>query len=280
MTHEFGHAVSMEMWKLADELSVLDAAILITGNDPSAKHTVHDLEVDMSYLEQTTTGHKGFDAAFNALRSAILANKLRARVVFPVDVDPSRLSAVVRAGWPISELSGQLLSQCADAVILQREPDWKQTTVEVEELKRWLRSRNSRPPFFFPLNDIQPKPRAKVRDYMDPSHLRYSGKLACAVAAWEALSDLPENRPTIQAIRDWVTRHGERYRVGSGGKVPKNALEQIAKVVNWKLAGGAPKTGGQVSGKPTQDPHGTAESVPQKQKMQPFDGEDEEPPFL
>lgn len=98
MTHEFGHAVSMEMWKLADELSVLDAAILITGNDPSAKHTVHDLEVDMSYLEQTTTGHKGFDAAFNALRSAILANKLRARVVFPVDVDPSRLSAVVRAG--------------------------------------------------------------------------------------------------------------------------------------------------------------------------------------
>lgn len=278
---EFDKARSMIMWSLADELSVVNAAILITGNDPSATHPVHDLDVDMTYREKTTTGHKGFDAAFNALRSAILANKLQAKVVYSVDVDPAELRAVVRDGRQVSALSGQLLSQCADAVLLQREPDWKQTVIEVEELKRWLRSRNYRPPFFFPPTDNQPKPRPKVRDYMDPSHHRYSAKLACAVAAWEALSDLPENRPIMKAIRDWVTSHGEKYRVGSNGKVPENALEQIAKVVNWKPTGGAPKTGGQVSGKSTQDSHGVVGSVRQEQKMQPFDDEyDEEPPFL
>ncbi|ACP23930.1 hypothetical protein NGR_c01270 [Sinorhizobium fredii NGR234] len=286
MNREFDKA--MEAWRLPDELSVVDAAILITGNDPSAEHEVYDHKMRRAFLEQVTTGHRGFEAAFSALRSAILANKLQARVVFSVDVERAELRAVVRGSRQISELSGQLLSHCADAVSLQWEPDWKQTTVEVKELRRWLESRNHRPPFFFPTTETQPEPRPKVRDFMDRTHLRYSAKLACAVAAWEALADLPKSKAVKDAICDWVAEHGERYAkpgdrngFGAAGKVTGSALDQIASVVNWKPQGGAPRTGGEVSGKSGQVPNSGVGPARQDQKMQPLDDEGgEEPPFL
>lgn len=284
MTGEFDKAVSMAMWTLADELSVVNAAILITGNDPSATHSVHDFEVDMTYREQTTTGHRGFDGAFNALKSAILADKLQARVVFSVDVNPAELSAVVRGSRQLSQLSGQLLSECADAVYLQWEPDWKQTMVEVEELKRWLQSRDYRPPFFFPTTETAPEPTPtptpKVRDFTDPAHLRYSDKLACAVAAWEAITQPRRGKSVKQTISAWVKEHGAKY-TRDGNPFSNQATDDIAIVANWNPGGGTPRTGAQVSGKSAQVPNSGVGPARQDQKMQPLDDEEgDEPPYL
>lgn len=278
---EFDKARSMIMWSLADELSVVNAAILITGNDPSAEHEVYDHKMRMAFVEQVTNSHKGFDAAFSALRSAILANKLPARVVFSVDVDAARLRAAVRDSRQLSELSGQLLSECADAVSLQREPDWKETMIEVEELKRWLQSRNYRPPFFFPTTKTQPEPRPKVRDFMDPTHPRYSAKLACAVAAWEAVTQSSRGKTVKQTISAWVKEYGAKYDRDGNAKFSNQARYDIATVVNWDTDGGAPRIGAQVSGKSTQVPNSGVGPARQDQKMQPLDDEEgEEPPYL
>ncbi len=60
----------LDYWRLADELSVVDAAILITGNDPSQTHDSADFNEPPEFVQ--TTNYEGFDAAFKALRTAIL----------------------------------------------------------------------------------------------------------------------------------------------------------------------------------------------------------------
>lgn len=278
MNREFERAFSMKEWRLADELSVVNAAILITGNDPSAEHDVYDPKMRMAFREQVTNGHKGFDATFSALRSAILANKLQARVVFSVDVDAAGLRAVVRGSRQLSELSGQPLSECADAVYLQWEPDWKQTTVEVEELKRWLQSRNYLPPFFFPTTESAPKATPKVGDFMDPAHSRYSAKLACAVAAWEAITQARRAKSVKQTISAWVKEHGANY-TRDGNAFSTQARDDIATIANWDTGGGTP--GVHVSGKSAQIANSGVGPARQVQKIQPVDEEEgEEPPFL
>ncbi len=267
---------------MSGQFSVVNAAVLITGNNPSVTHSVYDPETDASYLDQFT-GYTGFHAVFEALKNAIRSEQLAAAVAFPLEVtDPgvalSNLRAVIRHGRNISEIQGCDLSKFADVLSLQREPDWSRTTVEVDELKRWLRSRNHFAPFFFPPTEKPSKSKPKPRDYMDKSHPHYSRKLACAVAAWEALLSLPKSKPTMDAIKKWVSDNGASYDVGKDGKVPINALEQIAKVVNWNVLGGAPETGRQVSGKSAEGLYTTTGSARQNQKMQPLQDDDEDMP--
>lgn len=280
MNHEFDEAISMKEWRLSDELSVVNAAILITGNDPSTEREVYDPKMRRAFLEQVTNGHKGYDATFNALRSAILANKLQARVVFSVDVDAEELRAVVRVSQQLSQLGGQLVSACKDAVYLQREPDWKQTMVEVDELKRWLQSRNFRPAFFFPTTETASEPIPKVGNFMDPNHHRYSDKLACAVAAWEAITQPRRGKSVKQTISAWIKEHGAKY-TRDGNPFSNQAREGIATLANWNPGGGTPRTGVQDPGKSAQDPDSGVGPARQAQKMQPPDhDESKEPPYL
>jgi hypothetical protein len=62
-------------------LSVVDAAILILGEDADEKEEIYD---NGSYVgEKQKTSYKRFEAVFRALRIAILKNRLRAILSFP-----------------------------------------------------------------------------------------------------------------------------------------------------------------------------------------------------
>ncbi len=254
----------LDCWRIADELSVVDIAILITGNDPSQTHDVAELNEPPNLVQ--TTDYEGYDAAFKALRNAILNNRLRATLAFrardphhidthdafgerlpyrreieedlyevriPYDtlVRASNYSATIFVDRKLSDLHK------ASTLFLLKEPDWKETTVEFEELKRWLSAKGRHPTFFFP--------NGAKEGFRDKGHPRYSPKLACAVAAWEAVKRPKKNLSVKATVEKWVRANAVTFgMVGSDDVPTKQAVDQVAAVVNWAPGGGANRTGG------------------------------------
>lgn len=71
--------------------------------------------------------------------------------------------------------------------------------------------------------------------YMDPSHPRYSAKLAATVRAWQAVAD--EGKTSVkQALEGWLREHADEFGLTNEG------IKQCSKVANWQPLGGAPKT--------------------------------------
>lgn len=253
---------SLELWRLADTLSVTNAAILITGGDPSS----HFWNDDGARVQETWQ-HDGYEAAFNALRGAILSNKLQAsvkhsmrgsRVGFsghegegPYDIlsqpneeqisydlliarhDKSINRGAIVPGktslnFSLDDLRGErFLYVC-------KEPNWDQTTVDVDHLQEWLKHRGVFPAFFFP--------EGRTDSVLNRNNNRYSAKLACAIAAWEAVKTKVPNKSVKQTLQDWVQSNGVQYGLGENGVVSPNAAEEIAKIANWDPKGGANPT--------------------------------------
>jgi hypothetical protein len=109
MNDDFGPPIDpLDYWRLCDELSVVQAALLIVGVDPSGMQ---------EGIDHTRPSNRpmGYNAAKAALINAVNGKRLAATVVNSLGED----------GWS----SG---------------PDWHQTTIMVEDLRVWLRARASR----------------------------------------------------------------------------------------------------------------------------------------
>lgn len=115
------------------------------------------------------------------------------------------------------------------------EPEW--STVERESLLAWLRGRGIKSGFFFPKTVDTP-------DYLDPRNARFAPKLAAAVGAWLSVED-PGAKSPKQALDKWLREHAVQFGLTDDeGKVNETAIEECAKVANWRPGGGAPKTPG------------------------------------
>ena len=211
----------LDYWRLCHELSVIQAALLIVGEDPAG--TEH-LVLEWKPENRPT----GFDGTFAALKHAINGKGLPATV---------RRQSWER-GWNEDPDEGENV-RCADTrgrqIIYKANPDWDLTTVTVDDLRRWLVSRGLRTGFFFPQASEGP-------DYLEPSHPRYAPKLAAAVRAWGSVTELA-GKPPKQALVKWLREHAAEYELtDEEGNPNQTGIEEIAKVANWKPAGGAPRT--------------------------------------
>lgn len=249
----------MDYWRLSDVLSVTSAAMLAADIDPGVHEAVHPHRPDDGYFHTRGTSNNSanyfqsskFIAVFQALRRAILSEKLSATLA-----KRSRAAEYVwheGEPWPASpeeaeaqigydsllRLGGGTFKTNVDAedfgrfrtIYFLKEPDWNETTVLVDDLKAWMKQRNFKPPFFFP--------SAKADGFRNPEHDRYSPKLACAVAAWEAVTKPRQNKSVKATISDWVTTHGVNFGLTDNqGVLPASAVEEISKVVNWDTRGG------------------------------------------
>ena len=116
-------------------------------------------------------------------------------------------------------------------------PNWDLTTVEVTALREWLEARDQRAGFFF---GDKAKPAA---DYLNPDNIRYAPKLAAAVSAWLALEGIQLPRSPKQSLDKWLREHAAQFGMtDEEGKVIEQAVQDCAKVANWNLGGGAPRT--------------------------------------
>lgn len=84
-------------------------------------------------------------------------------------------------------------------------------------------------------------------DYLDTSHERYAPKLAAVVGAWLACGD-PEalrGKHPKQAVMKWLRENAADFGLtDDDGNPQENTIDEIAKIANWKLTSGAPKTPG------------------------------------
>lgn len=229
----------IEMWKLADELSVVDAAILITGNDPSETSSYYERFAE-DYVTIQKTDYEGYEAAFKAIKNAIMSNRLAADLVFDVEsggFSRGPLNLKFRSKKQVYQAKGLNLLDYEGLIFVQSEPDWTKTLVHVADLKAWLRNKSIFPEFFFPSGDPD--------SINNREHSRFSGKLACAVAAWQTIQGPARNKSVRQTVEAWVAANGVQFGLSNDeGVVPKTAIEDIAKVVNWQTQGGVAKTGG------------------------------------
>ena len=198
----------LEYWRLCDELTIVQAALLIAGRDPS---------VDGEYIEGwgPEKWPLGYSAAKTAISNALRRGKITGQVipVYKYDID------------------GNTCGHVSDSI------DVEKSRVEVESLRAWLSERGLRTGFFFPDPHV-------LHDYLDPKHPRYAPKLAAAVLAWQAIgTETMSGKSPKQALMKWLREHAAEFGMtDEDGKPNETGIEEAAKVANWQPSGGAPKT--------------------------------------
>ncbi|MDN7754096.1 hypothetical protein [Burkholderia gladioli] len=218
----------LDLYRIAVSYTLTDAAALLVGGKPSL--VLYPSEWNRYRFGLNGDANNEFRAALQALVGAVshTSNPLRASKIFYGGDAESRMA----------------LSEFPEGSRIVPELDPSRTTVEAEDLRQWLSARGVRTGFFFP--DALPEP-----DYLDPNHPRFAPKLAAAVKAWLAMEDenLRRGKGTIAALEGWLeTRYKElglvheRDHAKNGvkaGELNRTAIEEAAKVANWRQAGGA-----------------------------------------
>ena len=144
-----------DYWRLCDDLTLKQAALLILGIDP-------DSETGF-YCE----GWKPHErpAGYGAVKQALI----------------NSLSLCIKGkhhGMEDTDMNGNYIGDIPGTTDIDR------STVNRASVADWLRGRGVRTGFFFPnVNSNAP-------DFLDSSNARYAPKLAAAAQAWQAVTDL------------------------------------------------------------------------------------------
>ncbi|WP_429120159.1 hypothetical protein [Aeromonas allosaccharophila] len=81
--------------------------------------------------------------------------------------------------------------------------------------------------------------RPKIPDYMNPSHPRYSKKLAATIDAWVSFEHYSGGGTPKQGLKILLEEKANQYGLTDrGGKIIALAIEECSKVANW--SGGGP----------------------------------------
>jgi hypothetical protein len=117
--------------------------------------------------------------------------------------------------------------------------DFHSSLVHVNQLRKWLDGKGICDGFF-----ARPAFKADVvENYFSPY---YAPKLAAANAAWKAVTTDPKRlrgKSPKQALTKWLTEHAKEYDLLNKDGTPNTTgIEEVAKVANWRMAGGAPAT--------------------------------------
>ncbi len=243
------HSNINHLWRLVDPVGVQDAAVLIAGFEPKSvrfngrQGAWFEDESGNEFTDET----KWIETAITALINAIVAGKLRAKIIHdsrPVTnadrqavVDLMDID-VIYGTATLEDVADkdESLSGCREYFI-KDEINWEKTTVAVDDLRTWLKNHGVTEGFFFPSSSQSTGP-----DYLDPTHPRYAFKLAAAVKAWEAYSEIPGRTPK-QTLTKWLNEHAHEFNLTDDNGNPKsNVIDEIATIPNWQTTGGAPKT--------------------------------------
>jgi len=212
----------IEYWHLCDQYTVVQAALLIIGENPdSTQYYIESWDADKRPM--------GYDAVKTAL--LLLAQRLKV----PTFTDKVTL-VVGNVKLPAGITTLRDLSiDNYDAAL---------TRLTKGQIVEFLREKGFTTNFFFPES-------SPVPDYLRPEHPHYAPKLAAAVRAW-SVSDRdfqPDQGKTVrQNLEQWLRKNAADYGLlNDDGTQNESAIREITKIANWKAEGGAPKTPGRVT---------------------------------
>jgi hypothetical protein len=202
--YQDGRMEGLDYWRLCDELSVHQAALLIAGCDPST--------------ESNAAGNPdGYEPAKTAISNALQRGAIKGRFVplYRYDFDGNREE-------------------------IEHSIDISNSQVEVDALRTWLAGRGLKTGFFFPETIVAqdyldpknpryaPKLAAAVFAWM-------------ATANEAATSGKSPKQALVKWLREHAADFG---LTDDDGKPNETGIEEAAKVSNWQPTGGAPKTPG------------------------------------
>lgn len=201
-----GEGIS-DYWRLPEELTVKQVALLIVGIDPASEIGAN------CEAWKPEERPRGYDAAKQGISSGLIKGSISGRhiPVFELDINGNQ------------------------AAPLEGTTDIDASLVDRESIKQWLATRGFRTGFFFPDSTDDP-------DYLNATNPRYAPKLAAAVCAWQAVTD-PSGKHPKQALVKWLREHAVKFSLtDADGKPNETGIEEVAKVANWQPGGGAPRT--------------------------------------
>lgn len=231
------------LWRLCEELSAIQATLLIVDFDPSYK----SYEIESM---QSSKKPKGYDAVKTALLYAITSGTLKANIIRKsissdenyIYLENQRLTKLVETFKIELFLSNSDVEEIEQNLQLNTEIDLDATTIKVDDLRKWLAGRGYKIGFFFPDQTNSP-------NYLNPTHTNYAPKMAAAIGAWKAVNEEPgliSGKTPKQAMLVWLRKHADKFGLTKDDGSPnEQGIEEIAKIANWDLKGGAPKTPGQ-----------------------------------
>lgn len=237
----------IDYWRLCEELNIVQAALLVVGEDPSIAEYTEGWEVEKR--------PKGYEAVKTAICGG-LKNYIRYERKFSENQASEELLRMEYSIQPDAtqanddyccvslrnrSIVGALVPQLEfdmdgeDIGFLEDTIDVYNSTVNADSLKQWLRFKGFTTGFFFP----EP---IETTDFLDPINPRYAPKLAAAVKAWQAVTDAGKKSPK-QALDKWLREHAATFGLTNDeGKPIEQAIEECSKVANWNTKGGATKT--------------------------------------
>ena len=193
----------LDYLRLCDELSVIQAALLIAGCDPSPA---------AAYVEGWAPENKpvGYEAAKTAISNALQRGVITGQLIPLYEHD----------------INGNVCDAIEESIDLSR------SRIDVKSLRGWLAGRGLKTGFFFP-------EERDFGDYLDPRHPRYAPKLAAAVLAWRATENERDQREVPkQALMKWLREHAADFGLtDEDGKPNETGIEEAAKVANLISAG-------------------------------------------
>lgn len=210
------HPTPSEHWRLCDDVTVVQAALLIINVDPAG---VQERVFDTDSFE-THAKPGGFDTVFSALKNAINSGKIK----------PTR---TVKQKRMVRTEDNE--GAPAQVEIETGSINWSETTIAIKDLKEWLIGKKIKSGFLFP-EGMDGKAA-----YLDSSHPHYAPKLAAAVMAWLAInqdSNALRTKTPKHAAEAWLRAHATEFNLIWNGSVNNDAILEISKIVNWK--GGGP----------------------------------------
>jgi hypothetical protein len=195
----------LDYWRLCDELSVVQAALLIIGEDPSQFQDIVD-------KESPQNRPPGYDAVKAALTNAIRGKRLPGKIFTTEDQYGNDLGA-----------------------------DWNDSTVTVDDLRVWLSSRGIETGFFFPRHETNPDYLSKFHENYSPKLAAAIEAWKCVSAD----AGLRSGKTVKQALVVWLRQHANEFGLTKeDGNPNEQGIEEVAKIANWEPKGGAPKTPG------------------------------------
>ncbi len=193
----------MDYWRLCDELTVIQAALLIVGEDPSSTS---------AYVEgwQAEQRPIGYEAAKSALLSAISSK------ILPADK---------RSAWIDCDEHNPL-----------------EVLIRVTDLREWLVRRGITTGFFFSKNTkANTKPNYLDEQHSNYSP-KLAAAIEAWLALTEN-PQLIKAKSVKKALTVWLRSNAGRFGlIKDNGSPNENGIEEVSKVANWKTKGGAPKT--------------------------------------
>ena len=232
-------------WRIAKEISVENAAILMVGGDPEAVDPIDSgLNFGDDHEQKRTTGHKGFQSALNALTGAILSGDIPVQIRYrPRNDSDIAVSRTIDLGSAKTDHAAKFfrfgngdLRIEIGTINFRAEPDWAKSMVRVDNLRDWLRSEGENQGALFPPSTPETLP------FMNPDHDHFAPELHFAITAWQALeTQTIGKRGSKPVIEEWLDTHSHAWR--GDGEVSATAKDRIAVVINWRRSG-APKSSG------------------------------------